>query len=178
MGADRVQRVQSEDAEKLRSDVEGAINDAATRLRSIESVAQQLLRTTTTERQHLDVFLDDLQYRLHAVNTSGDLRMTSTGPLTEDQISAMHGQQEVLSHRKVELGVLSDELEQLSSRISWLIHQIEGARQWVLASADAVFAKRSHNNPAGVSCCACGRNASDVRSRESGPAMAVASLTG
>jgi two-component system sensor histidine kinase DegS len=134
MGADKVQ---SGDAEKLRSDVEGAINDAATRLRSIETVAQQLLRTTTTERQHLDVFLDDLQYRLHAVNTSGDLRMTSTGPLTEDQISAMHGQQEVLSHRKVELGVLSDELEQLTSRISWLIHQIEGARQWVLASADA-----------------------------------------
>lgn len=133
MGAESIQ---SGHVEKLRHDVEAAITDAANRLRSIESVAQQQLRNATTERQHLEVFLDDLEYRLHAVNTSGDLRMTSTGPLTEDQITAMHGQQEVLARRKVELGVVGNELEQLSGRLSWLIHQIEGARQWVLASSE------------------------------------------
>ncbi|HET9494535.1 MAG TPA: sensor histidine kinase [Chloroflexia bacterium] len=134
MGAESIQ---SGHVEKLRQDVEAAITEAANRLRGIETVAQQQLRNATTERQHLDVFLDDLEYRLHAVNTSGDLRMTSTGPLTEDQISAMHGQQEVLTKRKVELGIVGNELEQLSSRLSWLIHQIEGARQWVLASSDS-----------------------------------------
>ena len=134
MGAESIQ---SGDVEQLRAEVEGAINDAAGRLRSIESVAQQRLRITVTERQHLDVFLDDLEYRLHAVNTSGDLRMTSTGPLTEDQISAMHGQQETLVRRKVELSTVGLELEQLSSRLSWLIHQIEGARQWVLTPSEA-----------------------------------------
>ena len=134
MGAESIQPGH---VEKLRQDVEGAINDAATRLRSIESVAQQQLRNTTTERQHLEVFLDDLEYRLHAVTTSGDLRMTSTGPLTEDQISAMHGQQDVLTRRKAELSLVNTELEQLSSRLSWLIHQIEGARQWVLATSES-----------------------------------------
>jgi two-component system sensor histidine kinase DegS len=134
MGADSIQPGH---VERLRQDVEAAITDAASRLRSIESVAQQQLRNATTERQHLDVFLDDLEYRLHAVTTSGDLRMTSTGPLTEDQITAMHGQQEVLARRKVELGVVGNELERLTSRLSWLIHQVEGARQWVLASSEA-----------------------------------------
>jgi len=133
MGADSIQ---PEDVEALRGEIEGAINDAASRFRMIEATAQQRLRNATTEKQHLDIFLDDLQYRLHAVNTSGDLRMTSTGPLTEDQINAMHGQQEVLARRKVELGMVGNNLEQLSSRLSWLVHQIEGARQWVLASTD------------------------------------------
>jgi two-component system, NarL family, sensor histidine kinase DegS len=129
--------IQPRDVEHLRTEVEGAISDAAGRLRGIESVAQQQLRGATTERGHLDSFLDDLEYRLHALNTSGELRMTSTGPLSEDQITAMQSQQELLSHRRIELASVVVELEQLSSRLSWLIHQIDGARQWVLASTAA-----------------------------------------
>ena len=40
----------------------------------------------------------------------------------------MNGQQEVLTRRKAELGLVGIELEQLSSRLG-NIHQIEGAAQ-------------------------------------------------
>jgi two-component system sensor histidine kinase DegS len=46
----------------------------------------------------------------------------------------MHSQETSLKARKADLERLNSELDQLSSRLSWLIHQIEGACEWVLSS--------------------------------------------
>lgn len=133
MPTEGTQRV---DVDALRHSVEGAIGDTVGRLRNIEAVALQRLHEATIERQHLDAFLDDLHYRLKSVTISGELPMTITGPLTENQLNAMHDQEDTLVKHKGELGTVTSELDQLTNRLSWLIHQIEGAGQWVLSDGD------------------------------------------
>jgi two-component system, NarL family, sensor histidine kinase DegS len=125
--------IQGEGVQSLRDEVETAIGEAVRRLREIDTDAQARLREAQIEKQHLDSFLDELQYRLRSATSSGELRMTITGPLTENQLSAMQDQQVSLEKHKVDLGEVTGDLEQLSTRIAWLVHQIEGARDWVLA---------------------------------------------
>lgn len=124
--------VQRSEIAGLREDVEAAIADAARRFREIETVAAMRLRQATTERQHLEAFLDELQMRVRTITQSGELPVMITGPLTEDQLHAMQGQQENLQQHKEELATISGDLDQLSNRIGWLVHQIEGAGEWVL----------------------------------------------
>jgi two-component system sensor histidine kinase DegS len=127
---------QKADIEQLRNHVEGAIHDAIARLREIETVTQTRLRQATTERQHLETFLDELHYRLSSLTSSGGLPATITGPLTESHVAAMQGQEETLQKHRAEIGAVGDDLTQLSNRLAWLIHQIEGAGQWVLSEPD------------------------------------------
>lgn len=129
--------IQREGVQSLRDEVETAIGEAVRRLREIDANAQARLREANIEKQHLDSFLDELQYRLRSATSSGELRMTITGPLTESQLTAMQDQQYSLEKHKVDLGVATEELEQLSTRIAWLVHQIEGACDWVLAESGA-----------------------------------------
>src|SRR4051794_15150280 len=97
---------QKQDVDQLRHEVEEAIADAIKRLRATESVSLQHLRATTTERQHLEAFIDELHYRLKSITNSGELPQTITGPLTESQLHAMQGQEETLAQHKAELGAL------------------------------------------------------------------------
>jgi two-component system sensor histidine kinase DegS len=131
--------IQRADVQQLRHDVEVAIGDAVRKLREIETEAQSRLRDANTERQHLEAFLDELHYRLNSVTTTGELHMTITGPLSESQLTAMQSQQENLAHHKLELATVSTDLEQLDNRLSWLVHQIEGACEWVLSEPTSVI---------------------------------------
>ncbi len=128
--------VQQADVVELRRQVEGAIGDAVKRLRELETLAQQRLRQATTERQHLEAFLDELQYRLSSLNTTGSLP-SITGPLTESQLHAMQGQEGTLVKHRAELNSLRDELDPLTKRLAWMIHQVEGAGEWVLAEPES-----------------------------------------
>ena len=129
--------IQRVDVAKLRDSVEGAIGEAVKRLRAIEVTAQGRLREAMTERQHLEAFLDELQMRVRTITSSGGLPLTVTGPLTEEQLAAMQEQGETLSLHREELRAVSGDLDQLTNRLGWLVHQIEGAGEWVLSTAEA-----------------------------------------
>lgn len=122
--------------ETLRQEIEGAIGDAVDRLRRIEATAQQRLRQVRTEQQHLHTFIEELHYRLHSIASSPEPPVTVTGPLTANQLNAMQEQEQTLEHHKTSLERTTSGLEQVSSRLSWLIHQIEGACEWVLSPVD------------------------------------------
>jgi two-component system sensor histidine kinase DegS len=126
--------IQRADIARLREDVEGAIADALKRLRDIEVAAQSRLRLAVTERQHLEAFLDDLQFRVRSVTASGGLQMKITGPLTTDQLIALQSQEESLGLHREELKGVTGDLDQLTNRLGWLVHQIEGAGDWVLST--------------------------------------------
>lgn len=134
------------DVETLRQDVDGAIEDAVANLRKIESSAQHRLQEARIEQQQLDNFIDEFHYRLQFLSqrlNTGELPTTITGPLTEGQLDTMQRQESSLHERKVDLHKSREELEQLATRVSWLIHQIEGACAWVTevsAEADAARA--------------------------------------
>ncbi len=144
--------IQQTDITQLRQHVEEAIGEAVTRLRGIEGTAQQRLRQAMTERRYLETFIDELHYRLSSFTTTGELPVTITGPLTENQVAAMQGQEETLVKHQTEITALSNGLEQLTNRLGWLIHQIEGASDWVLsdgeteADPDAAPAKDAQPN--------------------------------
>jgi two-component system sensor histidine kinase DegS len=125
------------DVQQLRHDVEGAIDASIKRLRDIEALAQAKLRQATNERQHLEAFLDELHYRLSSLTNSGELPITITGPLTESQVVAMQSQEETLAKHKGEIAGICDDLGQLTNRMAWLIHQIEGGGTWVLSEPEA-----------------------------------------
>jgi two-component system sensor histidine kinase DegS len=129
--------VQRADVAGLREDVESAIADAVKRLREIEATSQARLREAMTERQHLEAFLDELQFRVRAITQSGELPVKITGPLTTDQLTAMQDQEENLAQHRVELRSVSGDLDQLTNRLGWLVHQIESAGEWVLSTAEA-----------------------------------------
>jgi two-component system sensor histidine kinase DegS len=124
------------DVQKLRQDIETAIAETVNRLRSIESAAQQQLRLASVEQQHLEGFLDELSYRLRSITDSGKLPVTITGPITETQLSSMHVQEGTLRERKSVLEKTHAELELVSNRLSWLIHQIEGACSYVTSNGE------------------------------------------
>jgi two-component system sensor histidine kinase DegS len=128
------------DVEALRHDVESAIESALVSLRKLETTSQQRLHEATVEQQQLANFIDELHYRLQVLsqrNERGELPLTITGPLSEDQLTSMHNQEEALGVRQVELQKANTELQQVSQRVTWLIHQIEGAVAWVLATPEA-----------------------------------------
>jgi two-component system sensor histidine kinase DegS len=128
------------DVDSARHEVERAIEDALGSLRKLETLAQQRLREATIEKQQLDIFLEEMHYRLQFLNQSraaGTNPITVTGPLSDDQLDAMQKSEDDLTERKQDLEKSAAELEQVATRMSWLIHQIEGAGAWVLASAEA-----------------------------------------
>jgi two-component system, NarL family, sensor histidine kinase DegS len=128
------------DVESLRGNVEGELDRALQVLRNLEGSAQQRLHEATVEQQQLANFIDELHYRLQVLsqrNERGELPLTITGPLSENQLSAMHQQEGTLEERRADLQKSTAELEQVTTRLSWLIHQIEGARAWVLAAVEA-----------------------------------------
>lgn len=127
--------IQRADIATLRGDVEGAIAEAVKRLRDIEVSAQSRLRLAVTERQHLEAFLDELQFRVRSMTASGGLQVKITGPLTTEQLVALQDQEEQLGSHREELKAISGELDQLTNRLGWLVHQIEGAGDWVLSTA-------------------------------------------
>ncbi len=122
--------------ESLRQEIEGAIGETVDRLRKIEAAALHRLRQTTTEQQHLQSFIEELHYRLQSIASSPEPPVTITGPLTSSQLNAMQEQEATLDNHKAALQKLTSGLEQVSSRLSWLIHQIEGACEWVLSPVD------------------------------------------
>jgi two-component system sensor histidine kinase DegS len=127
------------DVDSARHEVERAIEDSLGSLRKLETLAQQRLREATIEKQQLDIFLEEMHYRLQFLNQSraaGTRPITVTGPLSDDQFDAMQKQEDDLRERKEDLEKSAAELEQVATRMSWLIHQIEGAGAWVLASAE------------------------------------------
>ena len=129
--------IQQSDVQKLRHDVERVIDASIKSLRDAEASAQAKLRQATTERQHLEAFLDELHYRLSSLTSSGELPITITGPLTESQVAAMQSQEETLATHKGEIAAVCDDLGQLTNRMAWLIHQIEGGGTWVLSDPEA-----------------------------------------
>lgn len=128
--------VVEQDVDAVRQDVEKAIGSAVTSLKQLEAVAQQRLQQATVERQRLESFLDELHYRLNVVSSSSQPPITITGPLTETQINAMFAQESTLQERKTVLDKVGTELDQLHTRLAWLVHQIEGAGTWVLSDGD------------------------------------------
>lgn len=136
MHAEGLQRA---DVDAIRAEVERAIELALVNLRKIDASAQQRLREATIEQQQLDIFLDELHYRLQFLTQSRDSgapARTVTGPLTDEQLGTMQKQEGGLQDRKADLQKSNSELEKLTTRMSWLIHQIEGAGTWVLAPAE------------------------------------------
>ncbi|MFL5733364.1 MAG: sensor histidine kinase [Chloroflexia bacterium] len=128
------------DVDSARHEVEQSIEGSLTNLRRLEAATQQRLREATIEQQQLDIFLDELHYRLQFLQQSRIAGMpvkTVTGPLTDDQLSTMQKQEDDLLTRKEDLQKSIAELEQVATRMSWLIHQIEGAGAWVLAPPGA-----------------------------------------
>jgi two-component system sensor histidine kinase DegS len=121
----------------LREEVETAIGETVDKLRAIESAAQQRLRQVTLEQEHLRTIVNELHYRLESYTTGPMPPRTITGPLTTDQLNAMQGQETAMKERRTALERFNVELEQMASRLSWLIHQIEGACDWVLSSGEA-----------------------------------------
>ncbi|MBF6614458.1 MAG: sensor histidine kinase [Chloroflexi bacterium] len=127
------------DVEALRTEVGAAIDSAVARLKAIEVEAQQRLRKASVEQQHLDSFLDELNYRLRviaAASSRGEPPSTITGPLSPSQVDAMTTQGDTLKKRRAELEQVNASLDQLSSRLSWLVHQIDGACAWVLTDGE------------------------------------------
>lgn len=122
--------------ESLRQEIESAIGETVERLRAIEATAQQRLRQATTEQQHLNSFIEELHYRLQSIASSPQPPITVTGPLTPNQLNAMQEQEQSMEHHKATLARTTAGLDQISSRLSWLIHQIEGACDWVLSPGD------------------------------------------
>ena len=125
------------DVEQVREQIDKAMGATVSGLHKIESAAQQRLHEATVERQQLDMFIDELHYRLQFLSQSregGAAPVTVTGPLTEEQLGTMQRQEEGLLQRKEDLRKTSTDLEQLTTRVAWLIHQIEGASSWVLAT--------------------------------------------
>jgi len=122
--------------ESLRDEIEQAIAEAVDRLRKIESTAQQRLRQAITEQQHLHSFIEELHYRLDTIAKSPEPPITVTGPLTPNQINAMQEQEHTLQQHRESLQSATSGLEQVSGRLSWLIHQIEGSSEWVLSRGD------------------------------------------
>src|SRR5687768_1450441 len=120
----------------LRGEVEGAIGETVERLRHIEAAAQNRLRHVTQEQEHLQTIVNELHYRLQSYITSPLPPRNITGPLTPDQLNAMQGQEEAMHKRRTTLERLGVELEQMATRLSWLIHQIEGACDWVLSTGE------------------------------------------
>ncbi len=123
----------------LRNDVDKAIEDTLASLRKIEVNAQQLLQASTVERRQLDMFLDEMHYRLQFLaesRESGVNPITVTGPLSDEQLTTMGKQEQGLIKRREDLQKNSAELEQVTTRLAWLIHQIEGAYAWVIARSD------------------------------------------
>ena len=99
--------------EALRHDIEGAIGDAVDRLRKIEAIAQQRLRSANTEQQHLHSFIEELHYRLESIASSPEPPITVTGPLTPNQLNAMHEQEQTLQHHRTSLERVTSELDQV-----------------------------------------------------------------
>lgn len=56
--------LQSSHVEQIRQQVDRAITDTLDTLRKLEVTAQQRLREATVEQQKLDVFLEELHYRV------------------------------------------------------------------------------------------------------------------
>src|SRR5262249_30659302 len=91
--------LKSSDVEAVRHEVDRAIESALASLRTIEDTAQQRLHESTVERQQLDIFLDELHYRLQFLSKgreSGVNPLTATGPLTDEQLHGMERQEEGL----------------------------------------------------------------------------------
>lgn len=127
------------DVDSIRHDIDQAIGDAIANLRGIEAQAQQRLHDSTVEQQQLDIFLDELHYRRKFLegNEGEPPSDPLTGPLSENQLNTLQRQEETLIERKSSLQGLNAELEQVGTRVSWLIHQIEGAGAWVTSPFDA-----------------------------------------
>src|SRR5436309_2447276 len=109
--------LQRSDVETIRQEVESAIEKALVNLRKIESSAQQRLREATIEQQQLDIFLDELHYRLQFLTQSregGAPARTVTGPLTDEQLGVMNRQEHGLIERKNDLQKSNTELEQVT----------------------------------------------------------------
>jgi two-component system sensor histidine kinase DegS len=129
-----IEGISDTEVERLRQSVSDAIDDTVARLRGIEAETQRRLREASTEQQHLNRFLEEVQYRLSTINSSPERPVTITGPLTDSQLQAIESQQGAMAAEKARLEQVTASLEQLSNRLSWLVHQIDGACAWVLSS--------------------------------------------
>ncbi|MEA2574547.1 MAG: two-component system, NarL family, sensor histidine kinase DegS [Chloroflexia bacterium] len=138
-----IESVSDREVERLRQSVSDAIDDTVARLRGIEVETQRLLREAGTEQQHLNRFLEEVQYRLSTINSSPERPVTITGPLTDSQVQAIESQQGAMSAEKERLEKVNASLEQLSNRLSWLVHQIDGACAWVLSSNESAEAENA-----------------------------------
>lgn len=121
----------------LRGNVESSIGETVEKLRHIEATAQHRLRQVTQEREYLQTIVNELHYRLQSYSTSPVPPRTITGPLTPDQLNAMQEQEDSMKKRRNALERMSVELEQLTNRLSWLVHQIEGSCDWVLSTGES-----------------------------------------
>ncbi|MDQ5822922.1 MAG: sensor histidine kinase [Chloroflexota bacterium] len=146
-----IEGISDTEVERLRQSVSDAIDDAVARLRGIEAETQRRLREASTEQQHLNRFLDEVQYRLSTINSSGERPVTITGPLTDTQLHALESQQGAMAAEKARLERVNASLEQLSNRLSWLVHQIDGACAWVLNSGDGSDSEQGEQNGASAS---------------------------
>ena len=118
-----------QDIEAIRTEVDRSIEHAVDDLRKTEAAAQRRLHDLTVEQNQLGSHLNELHYR-HSLRTQPD---PFTGPLSDDQLKTIERQEETLLRYKAELEKTTADLEQVGRRVSWLIHQIEGAVAWVLA---------------------------------------------
>jgi two-component system sensor histidine kinase DegS len=131
------------DVDAIRQNIDKALDASLSGLRKIETSTQQRLHEATVERQRLENFIDELHYRLQFLSQSregGVTPITITGPLTEEQLGSMQKQEAGLLQRKEDLQKTNADLQQLTTRLGWLIHQIEGAGAWVLAQSETAEA--------------------------------------
>lgn len=146
-----IEGISDTEVERLRQSVSDAIDDTVARLRGIEAETQRRLREASTEQQHLNRFLEEVQYRLSTINSSAERPVTITGPLTDSQLHALESQQGAMAAEKARLERVNASLEQLSNRLSWLVHQIDGACAWVLNSGEGVDSEQGEQNGASAS---------------------------
>jgi two-component system sensor histidine kinase DegS len=105
-------------------------------LRRLARDAEGRLRAAAVEQQQLERFIDELGYRERFLVERQIGAAESDAPAVERQIVELHTQQRQLGERLIGLRRAQARLEQLHSRIGWLLMQIELSAERIQEEAD------------------------------------------
>ena len=118
--------LQESAVQDLHDAVQRVVRKQVESLRRLERDAAGRLRAAAIEQQHLERFLDELGYRERFLSEQqARLSRDPAGAGLEPQMAELRVQQTGLGERLVGLRRAQARLEQLHTRIGWLLRQIE-----------------------------------------------------
>src|SRR4051794_11789545 len=106
-------------------------------LRRLERDAAGRLRAAALEQQQLERFLDELGYRARFLAEQQARAPEAAGPALAQQFAELHAQQATLGDRLVSLRRAQARLEQLHTRIGWLLRQVELSAERFIEEGEA-----------------------------------------